>query len=316
MKIRSTLHNIAFFFLSLLLAAALLPARTTHAQQQIVLDSVLVDIWPEYDQPAALVIYHVTLASTVSLPADISLRIPAAAGEPYAVAWQGPDQSLYDLDYDMSAAGDWIEIKFRALGPNLRIEYYDPTLTKSGSQRDFTFRWQSDYPVQNLSVVVQQPINASVINIDGSAATGRPANDGMTYDPWQGGQVDAGDSVELDISYTKPDDTLTNPTEFQPAQPNQPVNSSTAGRVTPDQLLPWLIGGAGLLLIAAGSFWYWRTGVMAQEPSADRPGSRRHASRQAASPASAPGDAVFCHQCGKKAGPGDTFCRTCGTKLR
>lgn len=62
-------------------AMALLP-WSAFAQGNLTLSSVEVDLWPEYDQPAVLVIYRVVLPASVVLPADLTLRIPAAAGEP------------------------------------------------------------------------------------------------------------------------------------------------------------------------------------------------------------------------------------------
>ncbi len=48
-----------------------------QAQQAISFSSVVVDLWPEFDRPEMLVIYHLTLSPSVSLPADVTLQIPA-----------------------------------------------------------------------------------------------------------------------------------------------------------------------------------------------------------------------------------------------
>ena len=67
-----------------------------------VFENVQVDVWPEYDQPAVLVIYHITISTQVTLPANLSIRIPAAAGKPFAVAMQDSN-GLYNLNYDLGA---------------------------------------------------------------------------------------------------------------------------------------------------------------------------------------------------------------------
>lgn len=323
MKIRSSKRILTLLAVTLILAVGFLPTAATYAQADTKLESLRVDIWPEYDRPAALVIYNVTLSPEVSLPAPMTFRIPAAAGRPYAVAWQAPDQGLYDLKYEMDAAGDWIEINFSTPAPDLRLEFYDPEIQKNGSQRTFLFNWPGDYAVDNLSVVVQQPMNATNMTLRPDAGGGRAAGDGLIYHTLVAGPVNAGTTFELTITYDKSDDTLTNPQQFQPAQPVQPVDGSTAGRVTLDQTLPWAVGGAGILLIAGGLIWYWRTNAAGRMPQ--ERGSRRHDRSRSptaetgpsvGTPTAAAGPSAFCHQCGKKASPGDVFCRSCGAKLR
>jgi len=60
----------------LALLVLLLVPVPVQAQDDIHLSSVSVDIWPEYDQPAVLVIYHIVLSSDVVLPATLTLHIP------------------------------------------------------------------------------------------------------------------------------------------------------------------------------------------------------------------------------------------------
>ena len=318
MRIRTPKPILALLVISLAFAVGLFPLTNAAAQADITLQNVRVDIWPEYDQPSALVIYNVSLSPAVSLPAEVTLRIPSAAGQPHAVAWQAPDQGLYDIMYEKTVAGDWTEIKFSSPAPDIRLEYYDPSIQITGNQRSFVFNWPGDYTVQNLTIMVQQPVNATNMKLLPDAGGGRPGADGMTYHTLVVGPVNAGITFDVAISYDKADDTLTNPEKYQPAQPVQAVDSSTAGRVTLDQTLPWAVGGAGILLIAGGLIWYWRTntaGKRGSEKAVHRHGRSSAAAAEAAQPAGA-GASAFCHQCGKKAGPGDVFCRSCGTKLR
>lgn len=314
---KPALHKLAFclFIVSIMLFPA---GRPTAAQSPapITFDSVLVEIWPEYDQPSVLVMYHLTLAASTRLPADITLRIPAVSGGPHAVAMQDV-AGLYNLTYSTAVQGDWLVISFNTPVPEIRVEYYDPTITRDDSRRSFTYTWPGDYAVNAFTIQVQQPARATDMAFLPDLGSGQVRSDGLTYYNMLAGQVNAGTGFNLQISYTKTDDSLTNPDSFQQAQPVQPVDSNTTGRVTMNDVLPWALGSLGLLLIAAGVWWYLRTGQPAA--SAARP---RHASRRAPNavdaglPASDPKETVYCSQCGKRAGAGDLFCRTCGTKLR
>lgn len=287
---------------------------TSQQVGEIIFENVSVEIWPEYDKPEVLIIYRATLSAEVGLPAALRFRIPTAVGKPFAVAWQATDKALYDINYDTTPAGEWTEVEFTTPAPDIQIEYYDPGLKKAGNRREFTYRWPGTYAVQNLSLQVQQPHNASNMQFAPYAGSGRAGDNGLIYYSLLVGKVDAGTSFKLDVSYDKPDDTLTNPKQFQPAKPSQPLDNGASGRMALDQYLPWGVGGLGFLLIAAGIFWYWKTGRISSNKTFKRP---RHSGTEKQAPDSELGsEIIFCHQCGKKAGPRDTFCRTCGSKLR
>jgi uncharacterized OB-fold protein len=74
-------------------------------------------------------------------------------------------------------------------------------------------------------------------------------------------------------------------------------------------ILPWVLVGIGLLLIGAGivGFVTWQRGsqmtkaIKRQKPRQQKEGEDEF---------------IYCSQCGKRAQPGDVFCRTCGTRLK
>jgi len=309
-----TLHKIGTFALMLAVLFSVVRFVNVHGQDEIILASVQIDIWPEYDQPSVLVIYHISLAPTTSLPADLRMRIPAEVGRPYAVAMQDP-AGLYNLNYEINAAGEWIEISFQTPVPDFRIEYYDPRLDLSTSNRSFLFRWPGDYPVENLSLSIQKPPTATNMTFKPHLGSGRTGDDGLIYFNDMAGAFDAGTTYDLAVSYTKPDDQLTSASQFQPVRPQGPINANTDGRIALDQVLPLALGGLSLLLILAGGIWYWRTG---RTPRAVQNRAAHHRSRirRRADFQTEGGESVFCQQCGKKANQGDIYCRACGTKLK
>ena len=113
------------FLLLLLCLLIIIPMRVA-AQNDLNVSTVEVDLWPEYDRPSMLVIYRITLAPDVTLPAQVSLRIPARVGLPNAVAAKQTDGSLINTPYDLQESGDWGILEFQATSPELQIEYYDP----------------------------------------------------------------------------------------------------------------------------------------------------------------------------------------------
>ena len=293
-----------FIFLTLLLPGTVL------AQEEISIATLEIDLWPEYDHPDMLVIYRVTLSPAVSLPVDLHFQIPARAGAPNAVAVRGPDGNLFNAPYERSVEGDWATITLTASMPNIQIEYYDPQLIKEGVDRNFTFTWPGDYPVDLLVIQVQQPLDASLLQIEPGPAQVQPAPDGFTYHTLALGAKTQGAVQNINVSYVKETETLS--VEQLKIQPSAPISETTSGRVSIMEILPWFLGFLGLALLIGGGGLYWRTGQ--QQSRTRKP--RRSRKRSQATPVQTPEDAVYCPQCGKRAASGDRFCRACGTRLR
>lgn len=295
---------------SIILLVALLfsLAGSAQAQSAVEFESLTAMLWPEYDRPEMLVIYRITLSDATALPAQIDLRIPRAAGEPYNVAIEEDDGKLYDLSYSTKVDGDWTVLSMTTPNPKLQIEYYDPGLTQSGERREYQFRWAGDVAVKQMNVEVQQPLTASDLQVAPNLGTWTTGTDGLQYYAVEVGSVPAGTQASIKVSYTKSDDTLSMPSQSA-LQPSQPIGPSTSQQRI-QNTLPFILGGIGLALIAGGGLWFWWIARKRQT----EPERARHASSGRLKGNDEP--EVYCHQCGKRAGSDDVFCRTCGTRLR
>lgn len=295
----------------LLILFILLPVRV-HAEDPVSLSSMIIEIWPEYDKPSVLVIYQMTLTPATSLPATLSVRIPASAGEPNAVAERQSDGSLYTLVSTRQVAGEWATISFTTTASQVQIEYYDQGLTKNGNARHYQYVWPGDYAITQLTIQVQQPAGATDMRIAPSLGAGVVGSDNLTYYTQDIGAITALQTIQITLDYQKSSDALS--AENLQIQPSAPVPQSTASDLNISTWLPWILGILGAGLIIGGIVWYWQTGRQ-------RPGSktRRQRSRalvsEVVSYGSEEGD-VYCSKCGKRASPGDQFCRSCGTPIR
>jgi hypothetical protein len=92
--------------------ALLVSAGPALAQNGIAFASLQIQLWPEYDQPKTLVILDGRLDATVTLPAELTLRIPAAAGQPNAVAVRGLKGDLLSASYTTTLSGGDLAITF------------------------------------------------------------------------------------------------------------------------------------------------------------------------------------------------------------
>lgn len=305
------------WLISLLLAAHLARA------QDIALASLEIDIWPEYDKPTVLIIYRVTLPADISLPVELAFRIPAAAGEPNAVAAQQVDGSLFNIKYERQVLGEEAIIRLTAPSQRIQLEYYDPGLEKDAAQRYYVYRWPGDYSVQSLSIQVQEPLGASAMKLLPSFGSGVVGQDGLTYYNAEIGTVLAGDEFEITLNYTKDNEILS--VEGLQIRPIAPIPQDGTNDTEWLRYLPWMLGLLGLALIFGGNwlFWvYWRRNA---PPSGNLighllgfspPGEKKVSTQPTTDSVPVGEDSIYCHQCGRRAQIGDRFCRSCGTRLR
>jgi len=298
------------------LAAALFAPLRAAAQTAAVIGRIEVGLWPEYDQRAMLVIYRVTLPQGTAFPATVELPIPARIGDPTAVAQQAADGALILADYTRQAtSSEWASLSIQAESDVVQVEYYD-TLAIEGASRSFTFTWPAGWPVAELAYEVQQPAGGSAMKIEPAAGSNRTGPNGLTYYTGSLGTQDGSAEARLQMSYAKSDAGLT----VETVPPSTGSESPAIGAAEPSGLstswvgwTPWVIGGLGVMLLAAGAVLFIRS------RRAEAAGGRmRHRSASDGVPGAASLDAsaVFCHTCGTQAGVTDVFCRKCGTRLR
>ena len=297
------------FFCVLILIALISGTGAVQGQDNLKFDRLQVDIWPEYDRPDVLIIYRIELSPQTTLPVKMIMRIPRAAGKPHSVAMLGVDGLLYNLDYTITVEGEWLDVTFTTLSPEVHIEYYDPRLIRQGDRRIFEYQWPGDYSIEEIIVQMQQPRNASNLNILPDVGMGREGQDGLIYYTIVMGAINEGTPLDVRLSYEKDDDSLSQ--DLQSVQPEEPIMSQSLGWLTFLEVLPWALGVLGLLLIVGGGFWYWQSGHTVQIPIT----KLRSSTTQKQPEEKVEKRDVYCFDCGKRAMPGDIYCRSCGAKL-
>lgn len=298
----------------LLLLILLLTPVPVMAQSELKIEHLQIDIWPEYDRPDVLIIYHITLPEETNLPVQMSLRIPLSAAETLIVAMKDVDGLLYNLNYTTVIEDEWTRVSFIALSNQLQLEYYDQNLHQDGDNRSFEYRWPGDYNVNSLVVSVQQPTYARQIQFVPDMGSGRPGLDNLIYYTLLVGASSVHKEFSLSLSYENPDNLLSADIQ-QSVQPVQPIPDHSEGNTISQGMLFWGFGVFGVLLIVGGSYLFWKSGRKNVVSSASQ---RRPASARVKEPSheSDTEMSIYCHQCGKPAMSGDVFCRVCGTKLR
>jgi hypothetical protein len=278
---------------------------SASAIQDVVFDSVMVDLWPEDEQPSVLVIYEIELAQSVTLPQVLTLQIPANA-EIQTVASRDEEKHLVPLEWQASGTGELLDVQFTTQNPEIRLEYYDPTIIRQGANRSFTFRWTSLYPVNDLSIYIQQPYGAGELTTDPEMTQVATMASNCSYYMLEAGSVGAGIPYELTFQYNKNIANLAYPVleVFAAA----PITRSTAGRAASilSVVLGLMVIAMAVMLLVGLYYLRFRKKKDLQVKGGGPDGVVINPDKRA----------VFCHECGSRSRAGDAYCRNCGTELR
>ena len=298
-----------------LLLLLFLPTTVIQAQTAVSLESLEVELWPDYDQESVLVLLTGTLAANTPLPATLTFPLPDGA-DFHVVAHFLPTGELTDQDITPQVEAN--QVTFTTPNSRFQLEYYLP-YSATGNQRDFTFFWQSDIAVEQMRMKVQQPLAATELTTV-PAATSFNEENGLTYHLLPNQAVAAGDTYTVQLNYTMstpqltislaPPDTETAELPFLDATPVEEPGFDWA----------LLLIALGVLILVATAVYYLanRQSTSSRRPARPRPKRQPKPAtpKTAAAQTTFTGKANFCHQCGEPLQAEDKFCRYCGTAVK
>ena len=322
-----------------LLAQPFAPAQAQAAPH---LSTFIMDVWPEFDRPASvLVIYRGEFATGTPIPESVRIRIPASAGELFALASPAPGQETAPVNQwtDLIAAqkvatklsGDWIEVTFTPLSRLFTIEFYDKLNTVT-FDRQYTLTWPGDLGADGVTLNVREPFGATGFQATPALPPGSRDDDGLVTHQLVVGTLNAGQTLPITLSYHR-EDKRTSVEALQlvtPVPTRRPIAVPVA-----DTSLAWpliVALGVGLALIVGGVVWYLRSRSAQRfrpyEPPRHTHRKGRRSVRTYGAPRSRPRPVamhvaddepegkLFCTQCGRQLNLDDTFCPRCGTRVK
>ncbi len=274
------------------------------------LASLNIEIWPEYDRPAALVIVNAVLAEGVKLPAAVTLRLPLASGGASAVAFAAAaDGKLLNLKHESATAGEFIAVKFDVPDRYFHVEFYEPIVTTAPT-RNYRYLWPGDFAADRVTVVVQEPASSTAVSVEPNLDRTSTGREGLNYRAAELGALAAGKALPIAVRYTKtdarPSAEILKPVTSAAAvpaaaTPAAPGAAPAAGAATTSSAPPgWIIAlmvAVILAMLGGVSFMWWR--------------QRHPAAAQAATPPQ-----HFCAKCGATQAPESRFCASCGAKVK
>jgi hypothetical protein len=311
-----------------LLIITLIAPLAAHAQTGApVIENAELRLWPEYDDPGLLVIFSGNFAEGTTFPLRAAFPLSEGARNIQAT-YQDASGTLINRPFEITDGKLTYELPSGAF----HYEYYVDR-EPSGNARQITYVLDAPYAINNLRITAQQPRGATDFALAPAAETTQQGTDGLTYHVVNRANVAAGEKLEIGVSYTKTDTSLSLP-QLAVTSTGVAADDAAAAAVVSTSAadwLPWLLIGVGVALLA-GILIYWLISRRQPEPEpvAPAPAPRRAAAPSARplptvparpAPPSAPqgaptGPAAFCHSCGNALKAEDRFCSQCGTPRR
>jgi len=237
------------FSLIVLLLAVFIPASQGIAETDVkVIDTLIVDLWPDYDKASVLVLLTGTLPVEAPLPARVTLPFPESARLNAVARIDARDGNMKDDILSSPGPG---ELAFITPDPAFRVEYYLPYTAKD-KQRSFDFTWQADLSVTKFRVKVQQPAGANSFRTVPAATESFRDENGLTYSVFPVQSLPAGQPFNLHVDYSM---DLPRLSVRNLAPPNPGLPPSTAPAKSPaGSGLDWpflaIIAGGALMALA------------------------------------------------------------------
>lgn len=304
-----------YVMLSLLILSLSLvttPSTGLAQSEDISIETLAVQLWPEYDRASVLVIYQVELSRAVDLPVELTFRLPNHIEEIHAVAIDYEDQgllSILDNLIQLRPDGAYQTVSFPVDAYGVQFEYYDPViLTRQGDARQFDYQFVTDYPTQSATFEIQVPAETTTFSMQPDPTEALVGNDGLNYQVVATSALAVDAPFEVSVQYRRatnelsvdligraplPDIVVNPPGEDLTAPPIQMIEPST----TPGTYFAYILIGIGLaLFLGTGGYWWWvsrqTVPVEVTQPMQNAP--------------------KFCYNCGTSLRAGASFCHQCG----
>ena len=288
--------------LILLLFFMLAVITTGFAQNPVsVIDSLDLEIWPDFDKASALVLLTGMLPEDTRLPASVTIPLPGTAHLNAVARIDSKDGNMKDdifSSIDPSGTLTFITPDLR-----FRVEYYLP-YTVIKNQRSFDYTWLAAINVNNFQLRVQRPSSASTLNTEPATANVVRSGDGFDYHIFPGQALPAGQPFPLHVDYIMTSAQLS-ATSLPPPNtsiktPALPATPSTGSGI--NWALAAFVSG-GLIIVVA---LIWQIASRRPSPNMRKPIDSRVEKQSRAK---------FCRDCGEQIDEGDRFCNGCGSEL-
>ena len=241
-----------------------------------------IQVMPEYDTdyPEALVIVQGSLKNGGSEPftGQVTFWVPQGArmnsacelsGDPFTTQNPVHDNQLARGRVKIENQGDHQEISWVPTKPvkpgealPVHMEFYYPAV-RGGPEKQLDFTYMAKYAAERVTLEVAQPARSTGYSASLQEVGGGQAGDGTYMHGYEVPGVKAGDPVQVQVRYTKPDNNKSVSNQGAPAKP--PLSG---GSLKGNQAI---LAIAAVMVLALG-FLLFFGGSKARRPASARRG--------------------------------------------
>ncbi len=290
----------SFFLLILFM---LMSTATGLAQNPVtVLDSLVIDIWPDYDKASVLVMLTGTLPGDTRFPASVTLPLPETAQINAVARIDSSDDTMKDDIF--SSTNPPGKLTFITPDLRFRVEYYLPYLVDN-DRRSFDYTWLADIAVNQFQLKVQQPIASSSLKTEPAAGNVLKAGDGFDYHIFSPRTVPSGQPFSLHVDYNMTTSQLSverlPPSNTGTQAPGLPAASTAGTGINLLSVVAIVTGSLIIVVVLVLQIAARRSSSNIREPFSAELEKRSQAK--------------FCHNCGIPVIETDKYCSGCGTAI-
>jgi len=286
----------------LLILFILMPMASGFAQNPVsVIDSLDIEIWPDYDRAAVLVLLTGRLPGDTQFPASVTLPLPQGAQINAVARIDSKDGDMKDDIYSSTDSSGMLT--FITSDLRFRVEYYLP-YTVNKSERSFDYTWSAAITVSHLQLRVQRPTSAITLNTVPAAANVVRDGAGFDYHIFPAQAVPAGQPFTVHVDYQMTAAQLS--ATSLPRQNTGIQTPATTATPSTGSTINWALAAVvsgGLIIIAA---LIWQITSRRRSSNMGKPDASQVANQS---------QKKFCGNCGEPTGEGDNFCSSCGSEL-
>jgi hypothetical protein len=274
-------------------------------------------IWPEYDDPRVLVMLRGEMAPHSAFPTHITLPLPKGAEIIGAgMISEQNELLLHPHRIQPGEAHDNLELHLPVVRFFVEF-YYNPFSIKTDKR--FTYIAPMTYPIEQLEVDIQQPLQATNFTIEPRPMSQETDVQGFTYYRFVYHHLDANNAKSFTVSYTK---TATGPSVVK-RQPEPQVVHQPRKAVSTMLMALGILTGA--VVVFGGGVILWTGYQRRRQVSPARqilPPAPQAVVQPSVKDTCAPMPTTsevsmpnFCSNCGAKLQLGYHFCPGCGRPL-
>jgi hypothetical protein len=279
-----------------------MPMATGFAQNSVsVIETLNIEIWPDYDKASVLVLLTGSLPGGTRFPASVTLPLPPAAQLNAVARIDSKDGNMKDDIF--SSTDPPGTLTFITPDLQFRVEYYLP-YTINKNQRSFDYAWLAAVTVNNFQLRVQRPTSAIILTTEPATANVVRSGDGFDYHTFPARTVPAGQPFSLHVDYKM---TTTQLSATSLPAPNTSIQTPAL------PALPGTGPGINWALVAVVSGGFIIIVALIWQIARRRPWLNMR--KPIDSRVEKQSRTEFCRNCGEPIDESDRFCSGCGLEL-